>query len=251
LERYFGILTKLEHERKYRQIKLMYPKVSDESHTTSTEVVFCDFRMLNSILATKGKQTQEFTPEGVRTSVTWLTVGPCYITQIRKIGARPFIQIGMGNKKNLTKPETGHLKKAGLTQKLRFLRQIELDAISENWKVGDQINIGEIFSPGDKISVTGTGSGKGFAGVVKRHHFRGGPRTHGQSDKERSPGSIGMTTTPGRVFRGKRMAGRMGGGRVTVNGLKVISVDTANHLMKITGLVPGKANGLLTVTRKK
>jgi len=103
---------------------------------------------------------------------------------------------------------------------------------------------------GDKVRVTGISKGKGFAGVVKRHHFKGGPRTHGQSDRERAPGSIGQTTTPGRVYRGKRMAGRMGTGRITVTGLKVIGIDAQSGILKIKGLVPGSVRSLITVTKE-
>ena len=103
---------------------------------------------------------------------------------------------------------------------------------------------------GDKVTVTGTSKGKGFAGVVKRHGFSGGPRTHGQSDRERSPGSIGQTTTPGRVYRGKRMAGRMGNDRVTLRKLEVIAIDGEKNLLTLKGLVPGGANGLLLISKE-
>ena len=111
--------------------------------------------------------------------------------------------------------------------------------------------MGEVFAPGDTIRITGTSKGKGFAGVVKRHHFAGGPRTHGQSDRERAPGSIGQTTTPGRVYRGKRMAGRMGGERVTVRGLEVVAIDPEKNLLTVKGLVPGARNGLLIIQKEK
>ena len=113
-----------------------------------------------------------------------------------------------------------------------------------------EIKVGDVFAPGDPVRVTGTSKGKGFAGVVKRHHFAGGPRTHGQSDRERAPGSIGQTTTPGRVYRGKRMAGRMVTDTVTVRGLKVIAVDPENNTVTIKGLVPGGRKGLLLVQKE-
>lgn len=109
--------------------------------------------------------------------------------------------------------------------------------------------MGDEFSPGDHVQVTGTSKGKGFAGVVKRHHFKGGPRTHGQSDRERAPGSIGQTTTPGRVYKGKRMAGRMGGNRVTIKGLEVSSIDPNNNTILVKGLVPGALRGLLLLSK--
>lgn len=114
-------------------------------------------------------------------------------------------------------------------------------------QAGKDVKIGDVFKPGDHIQVTGTSKGKGFAGVVKRHHFKGGPRTHGQSDRERAPGSIGQTTTPGRVYKGKRMAGRMGGNRVTVKGLQVVSVDPNKNTIWVKGLVPGPSRGLISI----
>lgn len=203
--------------------------------------------MISSLLGTKIKQTQEFTAEGKRISVTYIQAGPCFITQINPENR---VQLGMGFKKTITKSVEGHLKKAGLENKLRFLRTIPKKQGTENIVVGQKINVSDIFSEGDPVSVTGTSKGKGFAGVVKRHGFSGGPRTHGQSDRERAPGSIGQTTTPGRVYRGKRMAGRMGSDTVTLRGLKVVSVDSENNIMKVKGLVPGGVGALLVITKE-
>lgn len=116
-------------------------------------------------------------------------------------------------------------------------------------KVGDQLTVSDIFKKGDVIAVTGTSKGKGFAGVVKRWHFAGGPRTHGQSDRERAPGAIGSGTTPGRVLKGKHMAGRMGGERVTVKNLIVVDVDNAGSRMAISGAVPGATNGVVIIKK--
>ena len=118
-------------------------------------------------------------------------------------------------------------------------------------KVGDTILASDIFKPGDVVSVTGVSKGKGFAGVVKKHGFHGGPRTHGQSDRERSPGSIGQTTTPGRVYKGKRMAGRMGSETVTIKNLHVISINKETNEMEISGQLPGNAGGLITINKIK
>jgi large subunit ribosomal protein L3 len=115
--------------------------------------------------------------------------------------------------------------------------------------VGDRIKVGEVFVVGDKVNVSGTSKGKGFAGVVKRWGFAGGPRTHGQSDRERAPGSIGQTTTPGRVYKGKKMAGRMGHKRVTVKGLKVVEVNPEKNLLVISGLVPGAKGSLVLISK--
>jgi len=149
----------------------------------------------------------------------------------------------------------GILKKAGLEKNPpRFFREIRVrdnNVFEEGkYKVGEKLKVTDIFSVGDDVVVTGTSKGKGFQGVVKRHHFRGGPRTHGQSDRERAPGSIGQTTTPGRVYKGKRMAGRMGGNKITVKGLKVVSMDTENNIMTLRGLVPGYRNSLLIIKER-
>jgi large subunit ribosomal protein L3 len=203
--------------------------------------------MISSIIGTKCKQTQEFTAGGKRIPVTYIQAGPCFITNI---DANHRIQLGMGTIKSATKPEEGHLKKAGLTQKLRFLRTIPVQAAVDDVKVGQEIKASEVFAEGDTIRVTGVSKGKGFAGVVKRHGFKGGPRTHGQSDRERAPGSIGQTTTPGRVYRGKRMAGRMGSDTVTLKGLSVVAVDAETNMMKVKGLIPGGTGSLVILSKE-
>jgi large subunit ribosomal protein L3 len=200
------------------------------------------------MLGIKLEQSQEFNSEGMRMAVTTIQAGPCFIIKVEKGETQSSIQMGFGIKKHSTKAEAGHLKKAGLDQKLRFLRSFKVNNIDDALP-GKKINVADIFKPGDKIQITGTSKGKGFAGVVKRHNFKGGPRTHGQSDRERSPGSIGQTTTPGRVYRGKRMAGRMGGERVTIKGLSVVSVDNDKNILKIKGVIPGGVNGLVTITK--
>jgi large subunit ribosomal protein L3 len=200
--------------------------------------------MITSLIGTKIRQTQEFTASGVRMPVTYVQVGPCFITDIYDAS----VQLGLGSKKHITKSEEGHLKKAGLTQKLRFLRTVPVKDTSDV-KIGSEILVQDVFAEGDAVRVTGISKGKGFAGVVKRHGFKGGPRTHGQSDKERSPGSIGQTTTPGRVYKGKRMAGRMGSDTVTVKGLSVVGMDQETKIIKIKGLIPGGKGGLVIITK--
>ena len=145
----------------------------------------------------------------------------------------------------------GHIKKAGLKVIPRFLREVSANQEEEssNLKVGDEIKVGDIFKPGDIVDVTGTSKGKGFTGVVKRWGFAGGPRTHGQSDRERAPGSIGSTTTPGRGLKGKKMAGRAGGEKVTIKNLKVIEVNPEKNLLLVKGLVPGAKNGFLMIKK--
>jgi len=206
--------------------------------------------MLSALLGIKKKQTQIFTEDGMRHAVTHVEVGPCYITAIDKTENYTNIQLGFGTKRTLTKAIEGHIKKAGLTQKLRFLRSIRVDAVPDDCTVGKEVAISDVFAIGDIVRATGVSKGKGFAGVVKRHGFAGGPKTHGQSDKERAPGSIGSTTTPGRVFKGKRMAGRMGSDTVTVKGLKVMGIDADTHTLIVSGLIPGPKDTLVTIAKE-
>ncbi len=204
--------------------------------------------MITTLLGIKRAQSQTFTTDGNRIPVTFIEVGPCWVTQVRDMGSYRSIQLGFGNLKNISKPLIGHMKKAGLEHKPRFLREIRAKA-DETVTPGTEIKASDVFAVGDNIRVTGTSKGKGFAGVVKRHHFKGGPRTHGQSDRERAPGSIGQTTTPGRVYRGKRMAGHMGVAKVTVTGLKVVALDPNTNTISVKGLVPGASRGLLIVSK--
>lgn len=205
--------------------------------------------MITSLLGTKLGQSQTFDEKGKRIPVTEIHAGPNWITQI----SEGSVQLGFGTIKNLKKPQQGHVKKAGLDgKKLRFLRSFSIGNLSDlgDLSLGSEIKVETVFAPGDVIRVTGISKGKGFAGVVKRHGFHGGPRTHGQSDRERAPGSIGQTTTPGRVYKGKRMAGRMGSDTVTVRKLKVVSVDPNTQILTIKGLVPGANKGLLIISKE-
>jgi large subunit ribosomal protein L3 len=154
------------------------------------------------------------------------------------------VQLGFGTAKHLNEPQRGHLK--GLPP-VRHLREVRMSG-DEPVEVGQKIDV-SIFQPGDKVDVTGISKGKGFAGVVKRYGFAGGPRTHGQSDRLRAPGSLGSGSTPGRVFKGKRMPGRMGGDRVTVQNLQVVLADPERNLLLVRGAVPGARNGLLIIQR--
>ncbi len=206
--------------------------------------------MVTTILGTKLGQSQQFTPDGKRIPVTFIAAGPCWVTRIEDKGQYLRLQLGFGNTKHMNKAQGGLVKKAGLDKKPRFLREIRVSELPETVKIGSEITVSDVFAPGDRITITGTSKGKGFAGVVKRHHFKGGPATHGQSDRERAPGSIGQTTTPGRVYRGKRMAGRMGGERVTVRGLSVVSIDPTNNMLTVKGVVPGAKQGLLIIQKQ-
>lgn len=201
---------------------------------------------MKGILGKKVGMTQIFNEVGEVVPVTVIEAGPCYVTQVKteeKDGYNA-IQIGFGEVKlrKLNKPQQGHLRNLA---PLRHLREIRTDDAG-SYEVGQQVNVG-IFAAGQRVDITGTSKGRGFAGVVKRHGFRGGPKTHGQSDRHRAPGSIGSTSTPGRVFRGLRMAGRMGGERVTVQNLEVVRVDLDRNLLLIKGSVPGRRGGLLLI----
>jgi large subunit ribosomal protein L3 len=200
--------------------------------------------MVQGILGKKLGMTQIFAEDGNAVPVTVIEAGPCYVTQVKTVETDGYeaVQLGFGAAKHLTAPERGHLK--GQTP-LKYLREFSADDISAV-EVGQQFDV-SLFEEGETVDVIGTSKGKGFAGVVKRHHFRGGPKTHGQSDRMRSPGSSGSTTTPGRVLKGTRRAGRMGGERVTVKNLEVVRVDGERNLILVRGAVPGPKNGLLIV----
>jgi large subunit ribosomal protein L3 len=211
-------------------------------------------KMINTILGSKGSVSQTFV-QGFKVPVTKVTAGPCVVTAIKNETRDGYwaIQIGYSVKKlkNTSKPLQGHLKATIKEDKApRFLREIKVKKEPEV-KVGDTISTSDIFHAGDIVSVTGVSKGKGFAGGVKRWGFHGGPRTHGQSDRERAPGSIGQTTTPGRVYKGKKMAGRMGGEQVTIKNLHVISINPETNEMEISGQIPGTPGGLITIKKIK
>jgi large subunit ribosomal protein L3 len=208
--------------------------------------------MINTLLGSKSKMSQTYV-NGVRVPVTLVKVGPCFVTQIKSMGKDGYwgIQLGFGERKvkNTPKPLQGHLKnfiKDGKT--LKFIREVRVDE-DPQMKVGDEIKISDIFSQGDLLSVSGISKGKGFAGVVKRWHFRGGPKTHGQSDRQRAPGSIGQTTTPGRVLKGKKMGGRMGSETKTIKNLVAVSVDAQKNELAISGSIPGKPGSLIVLKK--
>lgn len=218
---------------------------------------FCCYFMISGILGKKIYQTQRFTKEGKRIPVTVIEAGPCPVVAIKtkeKDGYRG-VQLGFGQKKlkNSNKAQIGQSKKAGIENNTpRFFSEMRVNSEKQDeaLTLGSVVTISDVFQIGDTIQVVGTSKGKGFAGGVKRHHFRGGPRTHGQSDRERAPGSIGQTTTPGRVYKGKRMAGRMGHQQVTVKNLTVVDIDKEKNLLVIKGLIPGAIRGFVTVRKE-
>lgn len=226
--------------------------------------------MIPYFFGKKVNQSRTYTEDGTRIPVTNIEAGPCVVVQIKTQEHDGYfaIVLGFGEKKakRTTKPLRGIFKKAGLKKIPRFLREVKLDLqkykiqVEKDYntlkinsrliKIGDLINFNDIFKVGDKIDVAGKTKGKGFAGVVKRHGFAGGPRTHGQSDRERAPGSIGQTTTPGRVYKGKKMAGRMGNTQVFVKNLKVVKIDPEKNTLTVKGLIPGGRNNFLTIYRR-
>ena len=204
---------------------------------------------IHGLLGRKLGMTTVFTERGEAVPVTVIEAGPNHVLSVRTKDRDGYeaVQVGFGdvNPKRLTKPVLGQMKGAGVS--VRYIREMLADNI-EDHKVGDTIDV-DLFNPNDLVDVTGTSKGKGFAGVVKRYNFRGGPRTHGQSDRERAPGSLGAGTSPGKVWKGKRMPGRMGNDRKTVQRLRVVRVDGDRHLLLIRGSVPGAKNGLVYVRR--
>jgi len=201
--------------------------------------------MTQGMIGRKIGMTQLFREDG-EVVVTAIEAGPCFVTQVKTEAKDGYsaVQLGFGETKRLNSPQKGHLKDAG---QLRYLREFDVEDV-KSVQVGQRIDV-DMFKTGDLIDVIGVSKGKGFAGVVKRHHFAGGPKTHGQSDRHRAPGSIGATTSPGRVLKGTRMAGRMGNRRVTARNLKVIDVDLARHLLLVKGAVPGAKKGLLLIKK--
>jgi large subunit ribosomal protein L3 len=203
--------------------------------------------MLKGLIGKKIGMTQIFDENGVAIPVTIIEAGPCYVTQVRTTERDGYtaVQLGFGEakKSRLTGGQLGHLERNTLPP-LRFLR--EFRAKDPQVNEGDQVTV-TLFASGEHVDIVGTSKGKGFAGAVKRYHFRGGPATHGQSDRHRAPGSNGSGTTPGRVYKGSRRPGHMGNDRVTAQNLKVVLVDEERNLLGVRGAVPGARNGLVLI----
>jgi large subunit ribosomal protein L3 len=208
------------------------------------------FTAMNTVLGIKKTVTQKFLEDGTRIPVTFVAVTANPVMAIKTIEKHGYnaVQLGWFDKTKTEKTDTTQGTKKKLAP--RFLKEVRLESTAKLDtlpKVGEIIDIATVLQPGDVIDVTGISKGKGFAGGVKRFHFKGGPRTHGQSDRERAPGSIGQTTTPGRVYKGKRMAGKMGHETVTVKNLMIVDVTPENVLVK--GVVPGIPNSLLVIKK--
>lgn len=203
---------------------------------------------MKGLIGKKVGMTQIFDDSGEVVPVTLIEAGPCYVTQIRRPKRDGYnaVQLGFGevNPRRLSGGQLGHIKRNNVPP-LRHLREFRVKEVSDIQE-GDKLTV-EVFVVGDQVDVIGTSKGKGFAGAVKRYGFRGGPQTHGQSDRLRAPGSHGATSTPGRVFKGSRGPGHMGSVRVTSQNLRVALVDLERNLLGVRGSVPGPPGGLVMI----
>jgi len=207
--------------------------------------------MLKGLIGKKVGMTQIFDDAGAAIPVTLIEAGPCYVTQVRTDETEGYSAVQLGfeevKPKRLTGGQLGHLKRNNLPP-LRFLR--EFRAKDAELAEGQTLTV-SLFTIGDLVDVIGTSKGKGFQGGVKRYHFRGGPKTHGQSDRNRAPGSRGSGTTPGRVYKGARGPGHMGNRRVTAQNLRVVLVDAERNLLGLRGAVPGAKGGVLLINEAR
>ena len=202
------------------------------------------------LIGRKVGMTQVFQADGTMVAVSVLAVEPNTVTRLRTSERDGYVavQIGIEGSRRVTKPEAGQLK--GLPKEAgqpATIREFRVDS-ADDYQVGQRLNVAELFAAGDLVDVTGVSKGKGFAGHIKRHHFRRGPKTHG-SDHHREPGSIGPGTTPGRVYKGMRMAGHMGDRRSTIKKVRIVRTDPERNLLLVNGSLPG-ARGSLILVRK-
>jgi large subunit ribosomal protein L3 len=203
---------------------------------------------MKGLIGKKIGMTQIFDEAGKVVAVTLIEAGPCFVTQVRTDDHDGYSAVQLGfeetRPKRITSGELGHLKRSNLPP-LRHLREFRVSG-DVNLKSGDKVTV-EVFATGDAVDIVGISKGKGFQGGMKRHHFGGGPITHGQSDRQRAPGSNSSTTTPGRLYKGSRMAGHMGSDRVTSQNLKVVLVDAARNLIGVAGSVPGSKKSIVMI----
>lgn len=209
---------------------------------------------MKGILGRKVGMTQLLTAKGTVVPVTVIEAGPCFVTQIKTAEKDGYTAVQLGYQetkpKRLTKGELGHIRRRNANlPALRILREIRMKKLAD-YTVGQKL-LADIFAAGERVDVKGISKGRGFQGGVKRHGFRGGPRTHGQSDRLRAPGASSAGTTPGRIYKGKRMAGHMGSAPVTVSNLRVELVDPERNLLAVRGAVPGARGGLLMITEAR
>lgn len=208
---------------------------------------------MEGVIGRKVGMTQFFDKEGEFIPVTVIEVTPCPIVQIKTAEKEGYnaLQLSSGQKRKslFNKPLSGHFEKAKVEPK-RILKEFRLEKIDEKLELGKEIKA-DLFSAGERVDITGISKGLGFQGGVRRYKFSGGPKTHGQSDRLRAPGSVGASSYPSRTYKGQRMAGRMGNQRVTVSNLEVVEVDMEKNLLVIKGAVPGKKNSILLIKKSK
>lgn len=213
--------------------------------------------MINTLLGTKKEMTATYDSRGRRVGATVVEIAPNLVTQLKTEDGKDGysgVQLGYGSKKSVKKPQLGIGKKVGAEKSLRWFREIrgevaDLSSLETSLKPGQQVSLDQVFSIGDAVKVQGISKGKGFQGGVRRHGFAGGPKTHGQSDRLRAPGAIGSGTTPGRVYKGKKMAGHMGAKKVSVKNLEVVGLEREKNLLTVKGGIPGPAGSLVMVTK--
>ncbi len=205
---------------------------------------------MSGLIGKKLGMTRIFDEKGNDVQVSVIQTGPCFVTEIRTQDRHGYdaLQLGFEEKrdKSVKQPERGHFKKSGV-KPMRYLREFRTFDVSQ-FKLGDVIKA-DIFQVGEEVKVIGISKGKGFQGVMKRHHFGGGPVSHGQSDRRRAPGSVGGSSYPSRVFKGTRMAGQMGNARITVRNLKVVRIDAENNIVMVRGGIPGARNGMVLISK--
>ncbi|MBK9122167.1 MAG: 50S ribosomal protein L3 [Chloroflexi bacterium] len=204
---------------------------------------------MKGMIGKKIGMTQVFDDNGNVVPVTIIQAGPCHVTQIRSKDKEGYVavQLGFAETKptRLTKGQLGHLKRNNLPA-LRYLREFRIKDGDVNVAEGQEITV-TVFEKGERVDIVGTSKGRGFAGAIKRHGFHRQPKTHGQSDRERAPGSVGQRSFPGRTLPGQRMAGRMGNERVTIQNLEVVLIDADKNLIAVRGSVPGAKNGIVMI----
>jgi large subunit ribosomal protein L3 len=201
------------------------------------------------LLGRKIGMTTYYHDDGTAESVTAVEVGPCVVTQVKTEARDGYeaVQIGFSVARKLNSPETGHQGRSG--GRFSHLQEFSAGNLSE-FEVGQELKA-DIFEVGETIKVIGTSKGRGFSGVVRRWNFKGGPKTHGQSDRHRAPGSIGAGTSPGRVWPGTKMPGHYGIDRVTVKGLKVVATDVDKNVVLVRGSIPGAKNGIVRIEKQR
>ena len=205
--------------------------------------------MINGLIGKKINMTTSFDEKkGLATPVTVIKLGPCKVTQVKTSNRDGYesVQIGFEEKNNLSKPKLGHQKRSD--SNFKILKEVSADDVN-SVEVGQSFDC-SIFEVGEKVIVQGISKGKGFAGTVKRYNFKGGPKTHGQSDRYRAPGSIGAGSSPGRVWKGTKMSGHMGDVKVSQKGLKIVKIDATKNIIEVKGSVPGANSKTVIVTKE-